>query len=402
MKTSFNLLSLSRPLAYVAILVLYLLDPNVSRPGMALYAFSAAFFVATSCVLAGWIPAPRGWEQAVLWSEIVMVTIISLYVIVSSGGSGFQVLYMPLTATVALTIDRQYWLPAFAAIASSWVITSLPAIIDEGTGAIINLAVNSAGLLFFGSTGALMRSLRDEQAKSARLLGEVTASRAALERVNEQLRESAARQQQMAVVEERQRLAREIHDSVAHGLTALVVQLQAARKLMKIDPARAESTVTHCEEMAREALQETRRAVRALHPSGLEQQADVDALARLARDYGAATGMQVSILADEGARTLPPDPDRLEQLYRIFQEALTNAQRHGRAKSARAVLSVVGEDLELIISNDGLPPTSLDPGVGLKSMAERTRAIGGQIAFVPDASGLTIRVTVPIKQGVSR
>lgn len=103
-----------------------------------------------------------------------------------------------------------------------------------------------------------------------------------------------------------------------------------------------------CEEMAREALQEARRAVRALHPAGLEQQTDVEALRRLARDYAIATGMQVEVTAGDAA-----------------------------------------------------PPTSLGPGVGLRSMSERARSIGGEIAFEPGSPGLTIRVMVPVKQEVA-
>jgi signal transduction histidine kinase len=403
MKTSSYLLALSRPLTYLAIVIIYMLEPKVPLAGMALYAFSAAFFLASSALLVGWLPAlPRRWEKAAIWGEVVLVTTVVGYTVLSINSNGIQALYMPLIVTIPGVLDRPQWWAGFTAVICSWLVTSLPSIVAEGTGAIPAVVIYGAALLFFGSAGVLMRSLHDEQVRSARLLNEVTDSRSALERAHLQLQESASRQQQMAVLEERQRLAREIHDSVAHGLTALVVHLQAARKLMAIDPARAESTVTHCEEMAREALQDTRRAVRALHPSGLEQQADVEALSRLARDFGIATGMQVEVLADAAARSLPPDPERLEQLYRIFQEALTNAQRHGEAKSTRAELSVADGTLHLTMTNDGLPPSSLEPGVGLKSMAERCRALGGQIAFKQGEAGFVIRVAVPIRQEVAR
>lgn len=397
MKTSLNLLSLSRPLTYVAILALYMVHPKVTMPGRAIYAVSAAFFMASCSMLVDWMPVSARVQRVVLWTEIVLVTVLSAYTSLAYKDAAIKVLYMPLIATVPLLFDRREWRAAFGATIGSWILTTIPDALAAGTVSLLPFIPYGAALLFFAGAGILMRNLKDEQARSQELLTEVEASRSALERANRQLRESMASQQQVAVLEERQRLAREIHDSVAHGLTALVVQLQAARRLIDRDIAQATTTVGRCEELAREALQETRRAVRALHPAGLEQQSDVEALRRLARDYAIATGMQVEVTADDSALALKPDPVRLEQLYRIFQESLTNAQRHGQARMATAELAYKDGVLHLTISNDGAPPASLGPGVGLRSMAERARSIGGEIAFEPGSPGLTIRVTVPVK-----
>lgn len=203
------------------------------------------------------------------------------------------------------------------------------------------------------------------------------------------------------MLEERQRIAREIHDSVAHALTALVVQAQVGRRLIGRDPEQAAAAVARCKDMARAALQETRQAVRALHPAGLEQLSEVDALQRLGRDFGIATGMAGTVTADDGAGALPPDPIRLEQLYRICQEALTNAHRHGQAGSVDVALTVAGDMLHLTIRNDGHPPAALEPGVGLQSMAERARSLGGRIAYEPGPAGMTVRVAVPLSRGVT-
>lgn len=401
MKLSRNLLSLSRPLTYLAILALYLTNPGVAQPGVTIYLASAALFIASGAVHARWIAVPPHLQRAALWLEIGLVTLLSAFTALAYQSYEIKVLYMPLMVTVPLQVDRRLWRATFGAVIGSWILTTIPDVLAGNTFNPLPFLLYGATLLFFAGAGLLIRNLQDEQARSRQLLQEVEESRAALELANRQLQESAARQKQMAVLEERQRLAREIHDSVAHGLTALVVQLQAARRLIDRDLAQATSTVSRCEEMAREALQETRRAVRALHPAGLEQQTDVEALRRLARDYAIATGMQIEVTAGDSALALPPDPRRLEQLYRIFQEALTNAQRHGQARSASADLTYEGGLLRLTIQNDGLAPASLDLGVGLRSMTERARAIGGEIAFEPGSPGLTIRVTVPVTQEVA-
>lgn len=400
MKRSLNLLSLSRPLTYLTILALHFTNDQVTLPSKMLYLASAALFTASGAMLGGWSRIPTSLQRAILWGEVGLVTLLSAYTSLNYQDDAIKVLYMPLAVTLPLHLERSQWRFAFRLLVGSWLVTTLPGLLGgDGSRAILSITYG-ATLLFFVGAGLLVRNLRDEQARSRQLLAQVEEARAALESANRQLEESAARQQQMAVLAERQRLAREIHDSVAHELTALVVQLQAARRLIDRDTAQSAETVRRCEELAREALQETRRAVRALHPAGLEQQTDFEALRRLARDYSVATGMQVEVRADEAALSLPPDPARLEQLYRIFQEALTNAQRHGQAESASAELTLAEGQLHLTIRNDGLPPTSLGPGVGLRSMAERAHAIGGEIAFEPGHPGLTIRVTVPVKQEV--
>jgi signal transduction histidine kinase len=395
------ILAISRPLAFVGLLSIFIAMPEATPAAMAIYAIAAAFFIATSAVINEWLPASPGTKVATFWAELAAAAALTLYTSLTYGSDAMQILYMPIISTVPMVIDRTGWRAAFGAVLAAWLLSTMPAYRQYESLHFMNLAVYGAAFLFFSSTGVLVRNLQDEQERSRELLKEVTESRAKLERANRQLRESAARQQEMAVLQERQRLAREIHDSVAHGLTALIVQTQAARRLLDRDPAAASETVARCEGMAREALQDTRQALRALHPSGLEQQSDLEALRRLARDFGLATGMQAEVTADAGALALAPDPNRLEQLYRIFQEALTNAHRHGNARSVSARLDLMDGRLSLLIANDGTTPEGLDPGVGLKSMRERAASLGGSVAFRPLAQGLQIQVWVPVKQEVA-
>lgn len=405
MRSSPRLLALSRPIVMVVILAWYMANTDHDSARMALYAVSAAFFFTSSTILVGWIPAPRRSRAGLLILEIVLATFLNWTDATHLPGGPMPALYMPIVVTLPLQLDRRLWAPTAFGLAAGWLASSLlawrqlPASLPY-----LQFFLYGSLLLFAGSAGLLLRSLQDEQEHSARLLHEVRESQAALERAHHQLQESAARQQEMAVLEERQRLAREIHDSVAHGLTALVVQIQAARRLLEAAPGQAAETIARCEEITREALQETRLAVRALHPSGLEEQDDLTALRRLGRDFGLATGMTVDVTADAAAAALPPDPARMEQLYRIFQEALTNAHRHGQARRVTAHLSGTKDEaaesivrhLHLSIHNDGHTPESLDPGLGLRAMSERARSLGGSVRFEPDDPGFTIHVTVPI------
>lgn len=397
MVLSQRLLAVSRVVVILVVLSVYMADTGQGSPIRALHAVSAAFLLASSAVIVGWIPAAGRWRALLLWFEIGAVTCLNWVASEHAPGGPMPALYAPIAVSLPHALHRRQWAAAAVAVAVGWALTSLlGARSVPGPWMYAEFGIYGSLLLFSGSVGLLTRNLVDEKERSDALLRQVDASRAALQRAHRQLQETAARQQELAVLEERQRLARDIHDSVAHCLTALVVQIQAARRLLERAPEQAAATVARCEEMAREALQETRRAVRALHPSGLERQAEADALRRLGRDFGLATGMSVEVTADSAALALPADPARLEQLYRIFQDALTNAHRHGQAKRVQASLSVSGGQLHLSIHNDGVPPQGLVPGMGLKSMVDRARSLGGAIRFEPGQEGLTVHVAIPL------
>jgi len=399
MSWSMRIITFARPLTLIGCMGVFLLSPSVSGAGTALYAFRTAFFMASSAVVNGWITVEYRWQVWTIWAEILLMTFLNWYGLVHSGDYLTVAAFVVCAASIPLALERRHWTPSLVALFAGWFASSFVGI--QGWPDSLAVLIFTGAMLFFAGAGILVVNLREEKARSEALLKEVTESQAALALAHKQLQDSAARQKELAVLEERQRIGREVHDSVAHVLTALVVQTQVARRLLTQEPERAAEAVSRCEEMAREALRETRLAVRALYLSGLEQVSDVSALERLAHDYGAATGMEVTVEADDAARALPPDPNRVLQLYRVLQEALTNAHRHGKATAARAVLSATPDGLILEISNNGTPPARLEPGVGLKSMTERIHSLGGTIAFQPGPVGLTIQITVPVSQEVA-
>ncbi len=403
MDLSIRMLNLSRPIVFLVAIVYYLVKTEGSLPRMAVLTVSAAFFMASSAVLVGWIPAPRYWINRLIWSELTLACALNLFGSLYYTSGPMPITFYPILITILFQLERRLWPAAVGSLVAGWFLTSLPCWLTHGgIRGFLEFGIYGVMMLFAGSIGSLIRNLDEEKARSEALLRQINDSRGALERAHRQLQDSAAQQGQLAVLEERQRLARDIHDGVAHALTALVVQIQAGRRLLETSPEKARQSLARCEEAAREALQETRWAVRALHPSGLEAQTETEALARLGRDFGIATGIGVEVTADLSARQLQPDPARLEQLYRIFQEALTNAHRHGQAKQVKGFLTVRGEPgheaLHLLITNDGLPPGSLDPGLGLKSMVERARSLGGSVRFEPRPVGLAIEVAVPVRR----
>ena len=220
---------------------------------------------------------------------------------------------------------------------------------------------------------------------------------------NAQLYEQA---QQLAVVEERQRLGRELHDSVTQALYSVTLYAQAAH--MAMSAGKQDEALENLEElrnMARDAMVDMRMLVFELHPPRLEQEGLAAALqARLASvetRAGLQTGMHV-----EGERRLPLSVE--EELYWIAQEALNNVVKHAQAKEVRVHLQFDEKDVCLEVRDDGVGFEPAKPGqsggIGLRSMEERVQRIRGrlEVESVP-GQGTTVRVraAIPESQEVS-
>src|SRR6185503_18661779 len=170
---------------------------------------------------------------------------------------------------------------------------------------------------------------------------------AAIERT--QLAEQATR---IALVEERNRLAREVHDTLAQELTGIALQLEAADALLGVAPERARARIRQALERTRESLEEARRSVLDLRAGPLERQALPAALETLGQRFQAETGIMVTAELEIARPRLPA---RIEEaLYRIAQEALVNVRRHAQASSVQLRLGVEDAVVHLTIADDGL------------------------------------------------
>ena len=200
------------------------------------------------------------------------------------------------------------------------------------------------------------------------------------------------------VLEERARLAREIHDTVAQGLTSVVTQLEAAdQRLQAGDGDAAARRLEIARATARESLSEVRRSVADLRPELLDAGSLADALRRLSERTREETGLEVDLAVELGSKPLPAATEMT--LLRCAQEALANVRRHS---GARKVAVRVGRDAvnaDLVVSDDGcgFDPEARHGGAGLIGMAERAAAAGGRLDLrSAPGSGTTLRVSVPV------
>lgn len=202
---------------------------------------------------------------------------------------------------------------------------------------------------------------------------------------------------QAGILDERQRMAREIHDTLAQGLTGIITQLRAAQ--------RVKDSGTHLElalNLAHDSLTEARRSVSALQPHQLEDAHLPEAMTTLARGWSQSTGvnLHVEVTGDR----VPLSPAIEVTLFRVAQEALTNVAKHAGATRAGLTLSYTGPVVLLDIRDNGTGihhPNG--EGFGLSSMRQRVRGVGGslEIESTP-GEGTAVSATVPALQGDQR
>jgi signal transduction histidine kinase len=316
-------------------------------------------------------------------------SLVAALMFLQPGWTMYPVLYItPITWAILALPLRQgvYWIAAFTvATAASFTVG-------------MNLSEGLLALFLYGVLYAFIGAFAGALARTDATRRESQALLAELQSAHEQLQEYALRIEEMAVVEERNRLAREMHDTLGHRLTVAAVQLEAAQRLCPTDPEQAASLVGTVREQVREALGELRTTVATLR-SPIEADLHLhSALRRLMNHFEQATGLTIHHALPE---EMPPLPDahRLA-LYRAAQEALANIQKHARAQQIWLVLSTSDDTVTLLISDDGrgLVLSRDEGGFGLRGMRERAEQLGGALYVEPRPGGgtqLSFRLPLP-------
>jgi signal transduction histidine kinase len=206
---------------------------------------------------------------------------------------------------------------------------------------------------------------------------------------------------EVAVLEERNRLAREIHDTLAQGLTGIVVQLEAADRVAARQPERGAASLDRAKKLARQCLEEARRSLWNLRPAPLEGLSLFQALSQEVARINDDDGLRVDLVIRGEEQRLPP-PIELN-LFRFAQEALTNVQRHAQARTATVNLGFDNASVALVVSDDGIgglsevSDTGKRGGLGLVGMRERAHLLGGDLHIdSPTGQGTRITLKVPL------
>lgn len=246
------------------------------------------------------------------------------------------------------------------------------------------------GLIFVMIFSVVVVRFAEQNARTEVLLRELQSAHAELAAARE-------REKDLAVAEERVRLARDIHDGLGHHLTVLNVQLQAAAKLIERDPQRAAATLVTSREVAQAALDEVRQSVAAMRRTPLDGRALDEALRALVQEFDRHSPLSAGF--EQHGSPLPLLPAASMTIYRAVQEGLTNAQKHASAEHVVVRLEWTAALVRLSVQDDGSQSASAGSGFGLAGLRERAEQLGGMFsAGVQPDGGFMLTLALPLER----
>ena len=227
-------------------------------------------------------------------------------------------------------------------------------------------------------------------------LDEIHALNEQLQDVNEQLQEYSVMAEKMAETRERNRLAREIHDTLGHTLTGIAAGIDACLATIGTSPQQTKDQLELISKVTRDGIKEIRRSVSQLRPDALERFSLEYAISKMVADMNAVSGARVYF--DCQVKNLKFDEDEENAIYRVIQEGITNALRHGHASQIWITIKKEDTDILLQIRDNGIGCKEIKSGFGTKHMKERIKMLSGVVTF-DGSDGFTVNARIPIRWG---
>ena len=232
---------------------------------------------------------------------------------------------------------------------------------------------------------------KHEEKERIRLLNEK------LEEANQRLRAYAIEVAQMAETRERNRLAREIHDTLGHALTGIAAGLDACIMMLEVAPEATKQQLNKIRDTAKKGITDVRRSVKKLRPDDLERLPFQEALLEMTKDYSASSGMEITFDIFSWSDNLRQDQE--DVIYRVLQECITNAKRHGHATKVKITIGGNENYLLIVIADNGQGCEDVKQGFGLKHMRERLELLHGMIHYWND-EGFIVEAMIPLNREV--
>ncbi|HEY3344773.1 MAG TPA: sensor histidine kinase [Anaerolineaceae bacterium] len=326
-----------------------------------------------------------------LWIHLIvglMTACVCGLILIEPGWGFFPILFFLLDPVVMIGFPLRaglIWTGVFA------LATGVIFALSIGWAALLPWSIYTSGFVFFGIFGYGIVQAERERKHSEKLLIE-------LQDAHQRLQEYAGQLAELTIAQERNRIAREMHDTLGHRLTVAAVQLEGAQRLVRKDPERAETMIATVRDQVREGLSDLRRTVAMLRASLDEDMPIGPALEKLVSQMGEATGLKIHLSVQEPIPELPAA--YRQALYRAAQEGLTNIQRHAQASEAWMQLGCQADHLTMLVGDNGvgIASTNLQAGFGLNGLRERAALLGGELFVDPRTGGgtqLSFRLPLP-------
>ncbi|GGA03418.1 hypothetical protein GCM10008018_56760 [Paenibacillus marchantiophytorum] len=262
-----------------------------------------------------------------------------------------------------------------------------------GIGQLFSIILNA--ILFF-SIGLSLQRVVTSNEKTEKLLAENQRQYLLIHEQNNALEQYANQIEQLTLLEERNRMARELHDTVGHTFTSVIMGMDAVSYLIEAAPDKAKAKLDVLRGVTRNGLEEVRRSIHQMVPKEGDLQLSQQ-LTRLANEFALHTGTQIKFTTSGDEYDIPKQTKLT--LIRCLQESLTNAKRHGRAASVEIALSYTVDQVQIRIEDDGVGTDHLKVGFGINAMQERITAVQGLLQVSSSLSqGTIVLCSIPAKQ----
>ena len=253
-------------------------------------------------------------------------------------------------------------------------------------------------LLFLLFVLTMIIRQKAENSRILRLNMALSGKNAELHEANVKLQEYSETIKRMTEIEERNRLAREIHDTLGHALTGIVVSADAGKILFDAAPEEAKARFDIIGQTARQGLEDVRRSIRALRPDALESRDLESALEKMIENFRETTGADIRYAQEAGKLLLAQDEE--VTVYRIVQEGMTNAIRHGKATQINLIIDRKDRNLRVRIFDNGVGMQGKKTGFGLNYMEERVELLKGTLRYgnrEDGSRGFFLEAEIPVR-----
>lgn len=251
-------------------------------------------------------------------------------------------------------------------------------------------------LLFIIYTVLLMRTQMSEKERILSLNEKLNRANEELQLANRQMEEYAKESIKNAETRERNRLAREIHDTLGHSLTGIIAGLDACITLIDMAPEAVREQLKVIAGVARNGMTDVRRSVKALRPDALEKMELGKALLQMMEESKRASNVEIDYCCT--AELCHYNKDEEDIIYRIVQESITNAIRHGKASKILIAISMEYNIMYIWIKDNGIGCANIEKGFGLHHMEERLAMLHGSLKCYVD-NGFVLEASIPIRWG---
>ncbi|MDS0527752.1 sensor histidine kinase [Clostridium sp. SHJSY1] len=295
-----------------------------------------------------------------------MVCAFSLYSLIGGFGS---IIFLPILVDIIYEFENIF---AFIYLVFTFILVGLTNSIEQ----LIYFAVETSSIIFLGM---IIREQSQKKLKAQKLYDRIRENEEELKKLNYELESYANTVEEIAVLRERNRISREIHDNVGHSLSTIRIQLGAIGKISSEKCEPAAEMCNNLAEFTKKSLEDVRDAVRAMKPREFEEYEGIIIISEMIKNFKKLTDIDVKLRVSEKVWKL--NSDQSMAIYRIIQEFLSNSLKHGKATKVNIFLNFLDESLRIHLKDNGVGCSDVKTGIGLQSIKERTAFYGGTMEY---------------------